>query len=258
MRSDNLHTMRAERNPNYGSGIYRRRIRLIHRPRQVVAELEDTTHGFRLTLSHDNNKVTNIVAEPIRYPFDTCPGAVASLHPLIACPLDIDSNTMRSVLNPGRNCTHLYDLALLALAHCGRAGQQRIYDISVPDECDSGTEIQVSCDGTALHKWHVTDHKIVQPTSLQGKPLMHGFYHWASAQFAGDALEAALVLQRGYFVAKSRRYDYMNSAGRLAREDNMPEGACYTYSSGVVEHAVHTGSMGRDFTDTPDQLLKFV
>ena len=38
----------------------------------------------------------------------------------------------------------------------------------------------------------------------------------------------------------------------------MPEGACYTYSSGVVEHAVHTGSMGRDFTDTPDQLLKFV
>ena len=68
----------------------------------------------------------------------------------------------------------------------------------MPDERDSGTEIQVSCDGTALHKWHVTDHKIVQPTSLQGKPFMHGFItgrqrsspamHWKRRWFCNAAI----------------------------------------------------------------------
>ena len=254
----NLRTIRANRNPNYGGGIYRRRIRLVHKPAQIVAELEDTTHGFRLTLSHNEKQVINITAEPIRYPFDTCPGAVASLQPLINCPLDIDSRTIRRVLNPGRNCTHLYDLALLALAHCRRPEQHRIYDISVPDERENGTGIRVSRDGLLQHEWQVNRHHIAAPSPLAGKPLMRGFYSWASAEFSDDALEAACVLQRGYFVAQSRRHDYMNAAGRMAREDNMPDGACYTYSAGVVEHAVHTGGMGRDFTAAPDQLLKFV
>ncbi len=87
---------------------------------------------------------------------------------------------------------------------------------------------------------------------------MQGFYPWAVKVFSKDELEAAVILQRGYFVAQTRRYDYKNSAGRPALEDNMPEGACYTYNAGVVEQAFQTEGMVRDFTGTQEQLLKFV
>jgi len=248
----------SKSNPNYGEGIYRRRIRLENQSLQVVAELEDITHAFRLTLGHDGSCVTDIKAQPIRYPFDTCPGAAAMLQPLIGCSLDTDASSFRSVVAPGQNCTHLYDLALLALAHARRPARTRIYDISVPDELVTGTEIRLLCDGVAVHEWRVRDHRIVAPATFARQPVMQGFYSWASEAFAGEILEAALVLQRGYFVAQGRRYDYMNSGDRLATDDNMPNGACYTYNTGVVEKAVHTEGMARDFSASAEQLLKFV
>jgi Protein of unknown function (DUF2889) len=254
----NLNKSSANSNPDYGSGIYRRRIRLENRPQQVVAELEDTTHAFRLTLAHDDGCVTDIVAEPIRYPFDSCPGAVALLQPLIGCSLDTDSSSLRRLLEPGHNCTHLYDLALLALAHSARPSRLRIYDICVPDELENGTAIKLVCDGITVHEWQVRSHQVVAPATLAGNPLKQGFYRWASDEFSGESLESALVLQRGYFVAQSRRYDYMRSGGRPAQDDNMPEGACYTYNAGVVEQAIHTDGMARDFTDTAEKLLQFV
>jgi hypothetical protein len=244
--------------PDYGSGVFRRRVRLENRPRQVTAELEDINHGFRLTLSHDGQRVTDIAAEPIRYPFDTCPGAVAMLKPLVGCALDSESSALRRTLPPGQNCTHLYDLALLALAHSARPARDRIYDVTVPDEIEDGALVTLNCDGVAVHEWRVRSHHLVEPPLLAGNPMQKGFYRWASEEFSGDSLEAAQVLQRGYFVAQSRRYDYMNSGGRLAKNDNMPDGACYSYNTGVVEQAVHTAGMARDFTDAADQLLKFV
>lgn len=252
------HSALGEVNPDYGSGVYRRRVRLVKQAQQVVAELEDTTHAFRLVLSHDDGVVTAISAQPIRFPFDSCPGAVARLQPLVGCALATDAVALREILEPGQNCTHLYDLAQLALAHAVRPGRERIYDIVVPDELEQGTNVEVSCDNNTVHAWTVRSDYIVAPAEFAGKPLKRGFYHWASQAFSGDLLEAAIVLQRGYFVAQSRRQDYMNQGGRLALADNMPQGACYTYNAGVVEKAVHTAGMGRDFTDTAEQLLKFI
>jgi hypothetical protein len=248
----------SQGNPDYGSGTYRRRVRLAKRPGQLLAELEDTTHGFRLVLAHDGSRVTDIAVDPIRYPFDSCPGAAAMLTPLVGCPLATGQTALRSLLDPGQNCTHMYDLAGLALAHFSRAARERLYDISVDDEGELGAVIGVDCDGAPLHRWRVMSHTVVEPSCCEGKPMLRGFYPWASSMFSGDALEAAVVLHRGYFVAQSRRQDYMNMAGRSATQDKMPDGSCYTYRNGVVERAVHTGGMGRDFTNTADQLLKFL
>lgn len=245
-------------NPDYGKGIYRRRVRLENHPQQVVAELEDLSHGFRLSLSHDGHCVTDISAQPIRYPFDTCPGAVAQLKPLLGCALDTDSGGFRRILDPGQNCTHLYDLTLLALAHAGRDSKSRVYDITVPDERDDGAMIELRCDSILLHQWRVRQHRIVEPSELAGKSMQQGFYAWASGLFSADQLEAAVVLQRGYFVAQLRRTDFMHAGGRPATEDNMPNGACYTYNSGVVEKAIHTDGMARDHTASAEQLLQFV
>ncbi|WP_162846141.1 DUF2889 domain-containing protein [Seongchinamella sediminis] len=245
-------------NPDYGNGVYRRRIRLVNSAGQVRAELEDTTHAFRLTLVHALARVTDVVAEPIRYPFNTCPGAVDQLQPLLGCHIGAAAGESRRRLDPGQNCTHLYDLALLALAHARRDDRERVYDITVPDEKGSTSRISVARDGIVIHAWQVDSHCVASPREFAGQPLKKGFYHWASAAFCGDRLEAAQVLQRGYFVAQSRRQDYMNAGGRPATADRMPDGACYSYNTGVVERAVHTAGMGRDFSNRQDDLLRFI
>lgn len=245
-------------NPDYGTGVLRRGIRLSNRRGEIIAELEDSIHAFRLRILHDNRRILSLLADPIRYPFDTCPSAVAQLNALVGQSLAMDAGDCRQLLDPGNNCTHLYDLALLALAQWQRGGVDRVYAASIPDEVAAGTDIELSCNGEILFQWRVKGHLIVTPGHLAGQPMMRGFYRWASTEYAGERLEAALILQRAYFVAQARRSDYLNAGGRLAVADNMPEGACYTYNSGVVEKAVHTAGMGRDFSSTPEQLLKFL
>ena len=46
------------RNTNYGSGCYRRRIRLEHSDGCVIGALEDTNHGFTVTVHHDGEQIT--------------------------------------------------------------------------------------------------------------------------------------------------------------------------------------------------------
>ncbi len=245
-------------NQGYGQGVYRRRILLQKTTSGVRAELEDVTHAFRLFLAHDGATVTEVMAEPLRYPFDTCPAAVEKLHPLIGRALDVDASSLRALLDPGQNCTHLYDLTLLAMAHAVREADSRLYDITVPDDSGGGVEIEVACDGVPVHRWTVREHQLIQPSPHAGMTLQKGFYRWACAAFADDSLEAAQVLQRGYFVAQVRRQDYMRAGGRPATADNMPDGACYSYNKGVVEKAVHTHGMARDFSTGAEQLLRFL
>ena len=75
-------------NPNYGEGIFRRRIRLTAIPGSgtqpdIFGELEDTQHGFRTRIEHDGEKVTAIHGDPVRYPVSTCPGALGPLQELV-------------------------------------------------------------------------------------------------------------------------------------------------------------------------------
>lgn len=245
-------------NPDYGTGIFRRRIRLVSTGNQVQADLEDCNHAFRLTLLHDGQQVTGITAEPIRFPFNTCPGALVNLQGFIGCALSASIPEIRQFVRPEQNCTHLYDLATLALAHVAHGRTVRQYDVAIPDERDGVLPAEVSCDGLLQHSWQIRQREIIFPPHLAGKPIMKGFYQWATAEFAGDALEAAEVLQRGYFVSHTRRLDLKSSVGRPAFGDRMPEGSCYSYNRGVVEHAFQACDNVRDFTDTPELLLRFV
>jgi len=63
------------------------------------------------------------------------------------------------------------------------------------------------------------------------------FTRWAVANLAGEELEFALVLQRGYFVALSRVYDMETVPMGPASQDPMPSGVCFSYSPGQAEHA---------------------
>lgn len=246
-------------NPSYGSGSFRRRIRLRASDTEVLAELEDHNHGFRLRLQHDGQQVTAIDAETMRIPFSTCPGAVKPLRELCGLPITEDSQQLIANSKPSANCTHLYDLSLLAIAQAARGPGERLYDICISDETDeqpSAAEIRL--DGQLLHRWLCRDWSIVEPAELAGNVLYKGFTTWANAAFSGEAQRAAFALQKGYFVASARRYDLDAMAGEAANDAReIMYGACYTYTSPQIEQAQRLASSVRDFSDTAEQLLEF-
>jgi len=68
-------------NPNYGAGIFRRRIALTRNDSHIDVRLEDCNHAFQLKLFHNDGHVTDIQARAIRHPLSTCPGAADGVRP---------------------------------------------------------------------------------------------------------------------------------------------------------------------------------
>ncbi len=244
-------------NPDYGNGIFRRRIRLCAEGRLVGVELEDNNHGFRVRVRHDGDAVTAVEVDSVRYPFGTCPEAVRPLQCIVGHRLADGVAALRQRLDAGEHCTHMFDLAMLALAHAGRGDERFEYEIAVHDETAEPARAEIRRDGKLVHTWRAQSRCIVDPPELAGRPLARGFYAWASQTFDGDALEAAGALQRGYFVAQGRRQTFDPPHENPATADGMPLGACHSYSAGVVERAFRNGSNVRDFTHSPEKLLRF-
>jgi hypothetical protein len=248
------------KNPGYGHGRYRRRIRLTSEPGLVHGELEDTNHGFRCTIFHDGEKVTDIQSEVLRIPFDTCPGAVEPLRKLIGLALCDDIQTLIPLTDSSSNCTHLLDLALLAIRHSRRSVAELIYDICVEDQADdnSSAAAEVYANGKLVHRWQTCNWEITGPDDLKQKVLYKGFSKWAAACFTGEEREAAFILQKGYFVASARRYNIDAQVGQAANEHrDVMLGVCFSYSTPQIEVAKRTADSTRDFSNTPDLLLKF-
>ncbi len=257
----------AKPNPLYGTGIFRRRIHLRADGNTVAVELEDGNHGFRIVLRHDGEQVSGIDVDAVRHPFNTCPEAVGPLQRIVGQRLDISAQALRDRLVPGDNCTHMFDMAALAIAHAGCSGTELEYDMAVEDEVSTdeaagdererASSVSIACNGRSVHAWQVRAHHIVAPSTLAGMPMMRGFHAWASRQFAGAELEAATALQRAYFVAQSRRFNFDPPAANPGIGDGMPQGSCYSYNHGAVERAVRSTNTVRDFTKAPEKLLRF-
>lgn len=253
-------------NPDYGPGRYRRRIELVAGDGWVDGALEDTNHGFRCRLYHDGRRVTEVDAEALRIPFTTCPSAVDPLRKLAGLPLVDDAGAIIAQTNPNEQCTHLYDLAVLALCHAARVTasaastpRRRVIDIVIEDQPgQEAVPAEVYIDGRLIHRWLTVDWQIVEPASLAGRGLYKGFTAWASDTFEGEESEAAFALQKGYFVGSARRFDLSALVGKSANDErDYMLGACFTYSSPQIERARRTAASVRDFSDTPEQLLQF-
>jgi hypothetical protein len=246
-------------NPRYGAGLYRRRIRLTRSDGYVDAALEDDCHGFTLRLEHDGSRVTAVAGDALRVPLNTCAGAFKPLQGLVGVALDAPVASIIAGVPPRGNCTHLFDLSLLALAHVSQANPVRVYDVEVVDQAQEGkpARAEVFLNGESIHRWQLARMAIVEPEVFAGRPVMRGFAAWANEAFAGQQLEAAMVLSRGVFVACSRLFDMSEIGGQPALNHTNMLGACYSYSGGVVEHAIRNHDTVRDFSDAPEALLTF-
>lgn len=247
-------------NPNFGQGIYRRRIRLQQCAGYVAGDLEDCNHGFQVQVYHDGKQVTKVAGQARRQPFTTCDQAIEPLQALQGIALGLSSEELVKTMNPRANCTHWLDLALLAIQHASRKNEEiREYDMAITDEDDKPANITLKRNGDLVLQWQVEDWCILQPENLVGNTLYRGFAHWANAVFANDDdKEAAFVLQKGYFVSRARRFDTIIMAGESANAHASMYDACFTYSQPRRDVAVRTENTTVDFTHIPEQLLRFV
>ena len=244
----------------YPSGAYRRRIRMtasvaMSNNSDVTAELEDDFHHFRVTVTHDGARVTGVRGEGVRFPWSTCPLAAGQLEPLVGMPLSVRSTAVGDVVSARDNCTHMFDLAGLAVAHAARGGGRREYDVVVSDPVDDRRQATLARDGEPLLDWLVDRHTILDPAPFAGQALRGGFLAWAEAAIEPDTAEAAIVLRRACHIAHGRvqDLDVYDDAGPLLP---IMSGACFTFQPERAPVARRMKGTIRDFTDSPDGLLE--
>lgn len=246
--------------------IFRRRILIENHSQDgqywIQVDLEDIQHAMHLRLYYRNGIITDILGDILRAPFDTCAGATQPIRQLIGTSLDATTKQLRETSHPRGNCTHFYDMTMLALAHYPRPSASRRYDVTVPNSLTEPAWASIECNGELVHRWRIAigEHfggTLVEPQALRGRPVFRGFFEWISQELSAEEQEAALMLQKGYLVSPSRNHNHDFSTGRAARVDTGNIGACYSYSSPQVETAIRVEGSIRDFSDLPEQLLKF-
>ena len=239
----------------FGTGVYRRRVRMVTTaPGTVVAELEDDYHHFRATVTHDGADVTGCVGEAIRYPWGTCPGATGLLTQLVGMELSSSSVAVGGHADVAEQCTHLFDLAGLAVAHAYAGRERREYDMAVADRKGDVSEPRLSRDGEPLLTWTVEGDVITGPDPYAGVSLRRGFMAWASSELDPDAAEAAIVLRRATMISWGRHVS-LDDVSRASELGIALQGRCHTFSEAHVEQAVRMRETTHDFTDHPERLL---
>ncbi len=234
--------------PSYGSGACRRRVRLAGSQGRVVAVLSDTFHELRCTIRHDGYRVTAVKGEAIRIPTSVCPAAVGMIQELVGTPIDAPGSHFYEHGRARRHCTHLFDLAVMAIGHGRRGKVTRTYEAVVPDETDRPVRVEVRRDDELVHCWWVRRGRVVKPANLADRPLGKGFAAWATLDFQGDALEAAILLSRTWLIAVGRRYRTESFPGHIIARNVEMIGACYAYAPGRAHYATFNSGHVRDFT----------
>jgi hypothetical protein len=234
---------------DYGRGVYRRRIRLMRNGPEVTGMLDDTHHAIWVRIGNDGNVITTATGGFSRMPNTACPGAGIALRELCGLPLSTSLSTLYGAGRPQRNCTHMFDVAALAVVHATRESAPRVYDVAIPDAATGRQRAEVQLDGRMIHSWLIADDRIVDPIAYTGRALIGGFSAWAYSTFEGDIQEAALVLQKGWFVSRARRY-VVDAAPpiALATWAGARSGACYAYTEPQFSAAWTLPGYVRDFS----------
>jgi hypothetical protein len=215
---------------------------------EVRACLEDDFHHFRVRLAHVNGKVQHVDGWAVRHPYSTCPLAAGQLSRLINAPLNGLAHSVVRATNPAEQCTHLLDLAGLAIAAAARSMAPRWYDIAVPRRVGGRTLATLDRDGIRLLGWELLDTTIVGPAPYQGVSLREGMAAWALAHLSEEEAEAALILRRCALISLGRA---MNLDDQIHAK---PTGYCFVQQPERAAQGLRTVGSTHDFTDAAREL----
>jgi len=226
------------------SGRYRRAIRIRSEPGRATAEIEDDFHHFAVTVLHDGGRVTDAAGKAVRYPWSQCPMAAGALPALAGLAVTTDATAVYRHLDPLGQCTHMLEVAGLAITQAARGLGERRYDVSVTDPVDGRVEAELVCDGAPLANWVLQDGVIVEPVERRGQRPA-AFRSGAMADLPHAEAETLLILRRAIGLAAARPLD----VDRFPTAAAMNRGpACFVFRPGVAEHAARRYGSVRDFS----------
>lgn len=209
---------------------FRRRIRIEPVAGEVTARLEDDYHHMVVTLRHDGATIVSTCAQMVRAPWTTCPGAEQVVDETFTG-IRLSDAARRGLKQA--NCTHLYDLAVLAAAHAGDA-LPTDYAIAVSDPIDGRIDARLLRDGGSVLQWSLAGMTIEAPGEIAGRGLLE-LRDWIAGLDAPQR-EAAKLLQWGCLLAHGRQLPRESQSDATRMPPN-----CYTFQPDVARRAMRVG-----------------
>ena len=230
--------------------IFRRKIMADATGDTVYAGVEDDFHHYEIVVTHDGTVVTSANANSIRTPFVTCAKAGDQLGLLTGHPI---STRPSGLPDPHHQCTHMFELAVIALGQAVRGGR-REYEVAVPHRKFGGPgSATLHRDGELIFNWVLEGDLVTAPPEFDGKNV-RGLARWAESACDDETLEAIRVLRRGIHVSSGRsatEHLYANAA-----DLKQVRGACYVFQPVRVEKGLRGPDNLRDFSADPSAPLR--
>jgi hypothetical protein len=145
-----------------------RRIGIATQPGEARVALEDDFHHFRITLRHQGGVVTAAFAVTLRHPNALCPSASARLTELVGMGLSLSAAAVLQHTDARQQCTHMIDMAGLAVAAAARGTPRRVYTAQVPDRVNGRTTATLWRDGAQVLHWALDRGHIAAPPPFTG------------------------------------------------------------------------------------------
>jgi hypothetical protein len=231
----------------------------------VVGWLEDDFHHFGVCIVHDGDIITDVSATAERYPWISCAFAPEALQPLVGKTLSPRCSDIGKLIEMRQQCTHIFDLTGLVMAHAVRGTAHRHYQAitesrkilswqSHMQPVFGPTTICLQRDGETVMQWHHDQDQIVDADTGHRQSLGRGFRAWTES----------LDLERGEYTTIMRRA-LLVSGGRAMEHDNYPSTAameqgelCYSFQASRRDSALRVHGATKNYADSPEAMLACV
>ena len=223
--------------------------------------MEDDFHHFGVRISYQAGTITAVAARVVRAPWSTCPSAAAGLDRLVGQRLFTRDTQIGTVLAMRQNCTHLFDLAGLAIAAAARGPALQNFEATVterrpaplPGQPHTGfCRASLKQDGAEILRWDVQDEIIVSGPARHS--LGRGFRAWTETMPERQA-QACGILRRAIDVSGGRSADL--ESGAFAADLGLPP-LCYSYQPETSSRARRMLGSTRDFSAGRDGMLSCI
>jgi len=244
-------------NDNYGGGKFIRKIDVCVDGNVVKARLEDDAHAFAVKFENIDGLIANVTGRAIRFPLTTCPAAFNRLKDLEGKSVEDDLNSLTKGSSPSTQCTQILELLLLGVEAIQKSEEYVSYLVEVDDEVDGAQAMMLHKNDQVVFEWVSKDFAVVSPEMIQGQSLFSGTGRWVSEIYGPEYSMMGKLMQRGIFVAQSRKLSLGKVAGSPAITHTPLLNTCFSYSEPQVDKAFRISSTYHDFTERPNEMLDF-